>query len=129
MSEVFRNKRPLAAVERYGPWPPPPFRADRVKLTSPEELRSWIVHEDENLLVVNKSGEVVCHPSKFGPTSSLVGAARRSCPWDSAAVALCRPGISVGSIGIVATPRCFISAAGDDIDGGAICADGAGLQT
>jgi 23S rRNA pseudouridine1911/1915/1917 synthase len=79
MSEVFRNKRPLAAVERYGPWPPPPFRADRVKLTSPEELRSWIVHEDENLLVVNKSGEVVCHPSKFGPTSSLVGAAREYC--------------------------------------------------
>lgn len=47
-----------------------------MKLTSPEELKTWIIHEDENLLVVNKSGEVVCHPSKFGPTSSLVGAAR-----------------------------------------------------
>ena len=60
----------------YGPWPPRPFRADRVKLTSPEELATWVIHEDEDLLVVNKSGEVVCHPSKFGPTSSLVGAAR-----------------------------------------------------
>jgi 23S rRNA pseudouridine1911/1915/1917 synthase len=60
----------------YGPWPPRPFRADRVKLTSPAELATWIIHEDEDLLVVNKSGEVVCHPSKFGPTSSLVGAAR-----------------------------------------------------
>ena len=76
MSAEFRNKRPPGAIERYGPWPPPPFREDRVKLTSPEELKSWIVHEDEDLLVVNKSGEVVCHPSKFGPTSSLVGAAR-----------------------------------------------------
>ncbi|MDB4384872.1 RluA family pseudouridine synthase [Opitutaceae bacterium] len=47
-----------------------------MKLTSPEELATWVIHEDEDLLVVNKSGEVVCHPSKFGPTSSLVGAAR-----------------------------------------------------
>ena len=76
MSQPFRVKRPAGAVERYGPWPPPPFREDRVKLTSPEELKTWIIHEDEDLLVVNKSGEVVCHPSKFGPTSSLVGAAR-----------------------------------------------------
>ncbi|GAB5560846.1 MAG: RluA family pseudouridine synthase [Synoicihabitans sp.] len=60
----------------YGPWPPRPFRADRVKLTPPEELATWVIHEDDDLLVVNKSGEVVCHPSKFGPTSSLVGAAR-----------------------------------------------------
>ena len=76
MSEHYRVKRPPAEIERYGPWPPPPFREDRVKLTSPAELESWIIHEDDELLVVNKSGEVVCHPSKFGPTSSLVGAAR-----------------------------------------------------
>ncbi len=63
-------------IRPYGPWPPLPFRSDRVKLTSPAELKSWILHEDDDLLVVNKSGEVVCHPSKFGPTSSLVGAAR-----------------------------------------------------
>ncbi|MBL8177301.1 MAG: RluA family pseudouridine synthase [Bryobacterales bacterium] len=43
---------------------------------SPDELRSWILHEDERLLVVNKPGLVVCHPSKHGPWSSLIGACR-----------------------------------------------------
>ena len=70
------NEPTPPAVRPYGPWPPRPFRSDRVKLTSPAELKTWIIHEDEDLLVVNKSGEVVCHPSKFGPTSSLVGSAR-----------------------------------------------------
>jgi len=42
----------------------------------PGELRSWIIHEDDRLLVVDKPGDVVCHPSKHGPWSSLVGAAR-----------------------------------------------------
>jgi 23S rRNA pseudouridine1911/1915/1917 synthase len=46
------------------------------RIIAPEELTSWIVHEDERLLVVNKPGDVVCHPSKHGPWSSLVGAAR-----------------------------------------------------
>lgn len=50
-----------------------------VRMIAPEELRSWIVHEDEALLVVNKPGDVVCHPSKAGPWSSLVGAAREFC--------------------------------------------------
>lgn len=40
------------------------------------ELRTWIIHEDDRLLVVDKPGDVVCHPSKNGPWSSLVGAAR-----------------------------------------------------
>lgn len=57
-------------------WPPRPQRTDTVRLIRPEELQSWIVHEDERLLVVNKPGDVVCHPSKAGPWSSLVGAAR-----------------------------------------------------
>jgi 23S rRNA pseudouridine1911/1915/1917 synthase len=43
------------------------------------ELESWIIHEDGRLLVVNKPGDVVCHPSKHGPWSSLVGAARERC--------------------------------------------------
>lgn len=43
---------------------------------SPEELESWILHEDANLLVVNKPPFVVCHPSKHGPWSSLIGACR-----------------------------------------------------
>jgi 23S rRNA pseudouridine1911/1915/1917 synthase len=45
-------------------------------MIAPGELDGWIVHEDERLLVVNKPGDVVCHPSKAGPWSSLVGAAR-----------------------------------------------------
>ena len=46
---------------------------------SPGELDSWVIHEDARLLVVNKPGDVVCHPSKHGPWSSLVGAARERC--------------------------------------------------
>jgi 23S rRNA pseudouridine1911/1915/1917 synthase len=41
-----------------------------------EELKTWVVHEDDQLLVINKPGWLVCHPSKRGPLSSLVGAAR-----------------------------------------------------
>ena len=36
----------------------------------------WILFEDEDLLVINKPGWLVCHPSKEGPLSSLVGATR-----------------------------------------------------
>lgn len=46
------------------------------RLISPDELIGWILYEDERLLVVSKPGDVVCHPSKAGPWSSLVGAAR-----------------------------------------------------
>ena len=45
-------------------------------LITPEEFRSWILFEDERLLVVNKPGLIVCHPSKHGPRSSLAGAVR-----------------------------------------------------
>ncbi len=47
-----------------------------VRMIAPEELGGWILHEDERLLVINKPGDVVCHPSKAGPWSSLVGAVR-----------------------------------------------------
>jgi 23S rRNA pseudouridine1911/1915/1917 synthase len=46
------------------------------ELINPEEVPGWIVFEDEDLLVVNKPGDIVCHPSKQGPWSSLVGACR-----------------------------------------------------
>ena len=46
------------------------------RIIEPAQLRSWVIHEDERLFVVNKPGDVVCHPSKHGPWSSLVGAAR-----------------------------------------------------
>lgn len=54
-------------ISRYGSEAP---------LVKPEEFPSWILHENEDLIVVNKPGWVVCHPSKNGPWSSLVGAAR-----------------------------------------------------
>ena len=45
-------------------------------MIEPAEVPGWIVFEDERMLVVNKPGDVVCHPSKAGPWSSLVGALR-----------------------------------------------------
>ena len=45
-------------------------------MIAPDELPTWIIHEDERLLVLSKPGDVVCHPSKAGPWSSLVGAVR-----------------------------------------------------
>ncbi len=51
-------------------------RIGPVRMIVPTELPGWILYEDEHLLVVNKPGDVVCHPSKSGPWSSLVGALR-----------------------------------------------------
>lgn len=45
-------------------------------MIDPGEVPGWVVYEDADLLVVNKPGDVVCHPSKAGPWSSLVGALR-----------------------------------------------------
>ena len=45
-------------------------------LVDPAELRSWVVLDDERLLVLDKPGWLVCHPSKNGPWSSLAGAVR-----------------------------------------------------
>jgi 23S rRNA pseudouridine1911/1915/1917 synthase len=65
---------------RYGKacaWPPrPPPDPATVRQITPDELRSWILYEDDDLFVLNKPGDVVCHPSKAGPWSSLVGAVR-----------------------------------------------------
>ena len=67
-------------TEAYSPrracaWPRR-LKQGPVRLVEPEEIRTWILHEDPRLLVINKPGDVVCHPSKAGPWSSLVGAAR-----------------------------------------------------
>jgi 23S rRNA pseudouridine1911/1915/1917 synthase len=44
---------------------------------TPDELESWILpHPDPRLIVINKPGLIVCHPSKHGPWSSLIGACR-----------------------------------------------------
>jgi len=45
-------------------------------LVDPAELRTWVVLNDERLLVFDKPGWLVCHPSKNGPWSSLAGAVR-----------------------------------------------------
>lgn len=55
--------------------PPDPFGREPPLLT-PEQVRSWVIREDAEMIVFNKPGWVVCHPSKNGPFSSLVGAAR-----------------------------------------------------
>jgi 23S rRNA pseudouridine1911/1915/1917 synthase len=53
-----------------------PETAPEIRLITRDALASWIVRDDAQLLVVNKPPFVVVHPSKAGPWSSLVGAAR-----------------------------------------------------
>lgn len=53
-----------------------PYFSPEAPLIDPAQLPSWLVHEDEDVLVFNKPGWLVCHPSKNGPYSSLVGAVR-----------------------------------------------------
>lgn len=43
---------------------------------TPDEFESWMLRETAEVLVLNKPPLVVCHPSKHGPWSSLVGACR-----------------------------------------------------
>lgn len=45
-------------------------------LINPEELNAWVAYQDDDFIVMDKPGWVVCHPSKHGPWSSLVGACR-----------------------------------------------------
>ncbi|HBY60218.1 MAG TPA: RNA pseudouridine synthase [Solibacterales bacterium] len=43
---------------------------------TPQELEGWIMERRGDVLVVNKPPSVVCHPSRHGPWSSLVGACK-----------------------------------------------------
>ena len=65
----------IDATETLPPAVPP--------LVDPAELRSWVILEDENLLVIDKPGWLVCHPSKNGPWSSLAGAVREEFKLDA----------------------------------------------
>jgi 23S rRNA pseudouridine1911/1915/1917 synthase len=47
-------------------------------LVEPDELETWILEENDDVIVLNKPGWLVCHPSKNGPWSSLVGAVREA---------------------------------------------------
>lgn len=51
------------------------FTGEDAPLVQENELTQWIVYEDEHVIAINKPGWLVCHPSKQGPMSSLVGAA------------------------------------------------------
>ena len=53
--------------DKFGPKP---------HLIDLEDLQTWIIEHNDDLLVINKPGWVVCHPSKNGPFSSLIGACR-----------------------------------------------------
>ncbi len=54
-----------------GPLPPA-----KAPLVNPADLPGWVLFEDERLLVLDKPGWLVVHPSKNGPWSSLAGAVR-----------------------------------------------------
>ncbi|MBC7926684.1 MAG: RNA pseudouridine synthase [Bryobacteraceae bacterium] len=45
-------------------------------LITPAELESWILSQNDDFLVINKPPHTVCHPSRHGPWSSLIGACR-----------------------------------------------------
>ncbi len=49
---------------------------EEAPLVDMTDFPGWIVEEDDNLLIINKPGWLVCHPSKNGPMSSLVGVVR-----------------------------------------------------
>ncbi|HBR94638.1 MAG TPA: RNA pseudouridine synthase [Opitutae bacterium] len=49
---------------------------EEAPLVEMTDFTNWIVQEDDNLLIINKPGWLVCHPSKNGPMSSLVGVVR-----------------------------------------------------
>ncbi len=57
-------------------WPPRPQDLSKVRMIAPEELGGWVLAEDDDVLAINKPGDVVCHPSKAGPWSSLAGAVK-----------------------------------------------------
>src|SRR5882757_1941375 len=52
-------------------------------LVDPADLRRWVMLDDERLLVIDKPGWLVCHPSKNGPWSSLAGAVREEFQLDA----------------------------------------------
>jgi 23S rRNA pseudouridine1911/1915/1917 synthase len=57
-------------------WPPRPQDPAKVRLISAPELTAWQLSDEDDVLAFNKPGDVVCHPSKAGPWSSLAGAVK-----------------------------------------------------
>ena len=52
---------------------PPSSTAPKV---NPVELPTWLIEEDADYMAFDKPGWLICHPSKDGPWSSLVGAVK-----------------------------------------------------
>lgn len=59
-------------------WPRREQDVSRVRMISAEELGGWVLEDADGVLAINKPGDVVCHPSKAGPWSSLAGAVKAS---------------------------------------------------
>lgn len=57
-------------------WPPRAQDISRVRFIAVGELAEWTLENDDEALAINKPGDVVCHPSKAGPWSSLAGAVK-----------------------------------------------------
>ncbi|MDR2845393.1 MAG: RluA family pseudouridine synthase [Puniceicoccales bacterium] len=58
------------------PMPPAAPTAPVEPQISPDALPGWIVEEDDDFIVLNKPAGIVCHPSKDGPWSSIIGAVK-----------------------------------------------------
>lgn len=56
--------------------PAEPLPPAKAPLVDPNELPAWVLLDDARLLVLDKPGWLVVHPSKNGPWSSLAGAVR-----------------------------------------------------
>ena len=50
--------------------------AEMAPKVDPGAIPEWVLFEDDDYLALDKPGWLVCHPSKDGPWSSLVGACR-----------------------------------------------------
>ena len=61
---------------------PDPFGAHPLLISS-EDLNAWVLSDAGGIVAIDKPGWVVCHPSKHGPTSSLVGAVREYWGWET----------------------------------------------
>ncbi len=57
-------------------WPRREQDTSRVRMIAEPELRGWVIAEDDEVVAFGKPGDVVCHPSKAGPWSSLAGAVK-----------------------------------------------------
>lgn len=56
---------------------------DQPPLVDPAELPDWVLLDDDRLMVIDKPGWLVVHPSKNGPWSSLGGALREAFKLDA----------------------------------------------